>query len=158
MIRSQRLTYRPFKLSDAHWMYELNKDEDVIRYTGDLAFANVNEAQNFISQYLKDQGEKYGRQVLTLKETSQIIGWSGLKLNSDKEVDLGFRLFKKYWNQGFATESAFANLKYGFETLRLEKIVGHAHVENHASLRILNKVGFSKVKIVDDIQFFEITP
>jgi ribosomal-protein-alanine N-acetyltransferase len=58
--------------------------------------------------------------------------------------DLGYRLIRKYWGDGFATESALASLTYGFETLKLNEIFAAAHIENIASNRILNKIGLKQ--------------
>ncbi len=59
------------------------------------------------------------------------------------EVDLGYRFFKDYWGRGLATEAARATLAYGVETLQLQRIIGIADVENRASIRVLEKVGFT---------------
>jgi RimJ/RimL family protein N-acetyltransferase len=61
------------------------------------------------------------------KETDAYLGWCGLKFLDDlQETDIGYRFHKKYWGRGYATESAAACLKYGFEKLNLKKIIGRA--------------------------------
>jgi RimJ/RimL family protein N-acetyltransferase len=61
------------------------------------------------------------------------------------EVDLGFRFFKKYWNLGYATETAKACIEYGFHQLQLTKIVGRAMELNVASVKVLEKTGMTFV-------------
>lgn len=56
-----------------------------------------------------------------------------------KEVDLGFRFFKKHWGKGYASEARLACVKYGFEQLQLTSIVGRANSENKASIKVLQK-------------------
>ena len=67
----------------------------------------------------------------------------GLKYLDDVgEVDLGYRLFKEHWGRGLATEAARAVLAYGVNVLHLHRIIGIADIENKASIRVLEKIGF----------------
>lgn len=66
--------------------------------------------------------------------------WPKIQKNS-KEVDLGFRFFKEYWNKGFATESSLACIEYGFNSVGLKSIIGRAQKANLASIKVLQKVG-----------------
>ncbi len=59
------------------------------------------------------------------------------------------RLHQKYWNKGFATETAKRCLVYGFEELGLKKIVGRAMKENVASIKVLEKLGMTFQKVID---------
>ena len=90
------------------------------------------------------QRHGYGRWAAVLKENGRVIGFAGLKhLDDVGESDLGYRLFKEYWGRGLATEGFQAVLRYGFEQVGLERAIGIAHVENRASIRVLEKVGFT---------------
>ena len=79
------------------------------------------------------------------KDTGEFIGDAGLlhlALNSDNEdVELGYRLAKQYWSQGYATELAHAFIKWGFETLGLDKIVACCKEDNNASSNVMKKCG-----------------
>ena len=59
----------------------------------------------------------------------------------DGELDFGWRLGKKFWNQGYGTEAAAAALDYGIERLGFNRITAVAFVENEASIRIMQKLG-----------------
>jgi len=59
------------------------------------------------------------------------------------EFDIGFRFFKKYWNKGYATESARACLDLGFEKFGMKTIIGRARKENTASIHVLEKLGLT---------------
>ena len=69
---------------------------------------------NYIRQQYIDNG--IGRWAIVDKSTNQFIGWTGLKLvkdmmnNQTNYYDLGYRLIRKYWGQGIATETAMASL------------------------------------------------
>jgi ribosomal-protein-alanine N-acetyltransferase len=68
-------------------------------------------------------------------------------------VDLGYRFFKEYWGKGFATESAYASLKYGFEKLGMTEIIAKALPENPGSIKVMKKLGmtFLKAALCEDL-------
>ncbi len=141
---TKRLNIREFQADiDAQSAFELNNDPDVLRYTGDLAFTSVDEARKFLLNYQDYLQNGMGRWALTLKNDHTFIGWCGLKKHSDGMIDLGYRLLKDYWGKGYATEASIACLHYGFNTLGLTEIIGRVARENPASIKVLEKCGFS---------------
>lgn len=144
IIETERLFLRELMIEDAENFYELNLNPNVIRYTGNLPFAYVEEAKHFLQHY-KDYNENgYGRWAVINKSDNEFLGWCGLKYDpTTNETDIGFRFFEKYWNKGFATESAEACVHYGFERLKLKKIIGRAMFANKASIKVLEKIGLS---------------
>ncbi len=141
-LESPRLLLRQFEIADAPEMLLLNSDLEVIQFTGDNLFNNIEEAEQLIRNYDQYRNYRMGRLTVILKNTNEYLGWCGLKYNEDiKEVDLGFRFHKKYWGRGYATEAAIACLNYGFEKLKLKRIIGRALKENIASIRVLEKAG-----------------
>lgn len=162
IIETPRLILREFQLSDAEKMFKLNSDPEVIKYTGDPPFESVEETRDFLSQYKDYQRNGYGRWVMIIKETNETIGWCGLKLNEEDFVDLGFRLFRKHWNKGYASEAAKACLTYGFKTLHMDFIIGRVVRENTASVKVLEKLGMKYWKNdtchgFEDARYYKIT-
>jgi len=150
VLETKRLILRQFFPEDATDLYELNLDEDVIRYTGDEPFKDVAQAAVFLKNYSDYDENGYGRWAMIEKGTGRFIGWCGLKLHPDSgETDIGFRLFKAYWNHGFATEAAKACIDYGFDTLLLNSIIGRAMATNRASIHVLEKIGLQFEKPFD---------
>jgi [ribosomal protein S5]-alanine N-acetyltransferase len=136
------LILRPFAIQDAAGLFALNADPEVLKYTGDSPFANVESATEFIRSYDAYTRWGYGRWAMILKESDQFIGWCGLRFSEQtQETDLGFRLVRSHWGKGLATAAANASVKYGFQQLRLPQIVGRAMKENQASIRVLEKCG-----------------
>ena len=153
IIETKRLYLREFLIDDGFCLYHLNKDPEVIKYTGDSAFNSVKEATVFIENYNDYKRNGYGRWAVCLKESHEFIGWSGLKKDTEtNEVDLGFRFFKKHWGKGYATEAALACVKYGFLRLNLSEIIGRAHIENNPSIEVLKKCNlkFEKTFLYDN--------
>lgn len=144
LIETPRLLLREFTPDDAEQMYQLNLDPEVIRYTGDGPFASAAGARDFLSRYDVYQRYGMGRLAVLRREDEQWLGWCGLKYHPDQEVvDLGFRFFRRFWGQGYATESGRACLEYGFKQLELDEIIAHVVKVNFGSVRVLEKLGFS---------------
>ncbi|MDZ4794517.1 MAG: GNAT family N-acetyltransferase [Bacteroidota bacterium] len=159
IIETERLVLRTFTLADAPLVYELNLDPDVTRYTGDPV-RDLDHAKQILEQVILPQYALYnhGRWAVHVKADLDpiaigFIGWCGLKARPERnEIDLGYRFMKKAWGKGYATEAAWACLKYGFEKLSLPRIVGRAMSQNIASLRVLEKCGMQYIgeELVDE--------
>lgn len=143
-LETPRLHLRQFLPEDALVFFLLNADDEVIRYTGDRPFRSVAESLALIEGYRQYEDFGLGRLVMVEKSTGEVIGWCGLKyLAEEAEVDIGYRIFKRYWNQGFTTEAAKVCLKYGFEEKQLNSIIGRANASNYGSIRVFDKLGMT---------------
>mgnify|MGYP003406632512 CR=1 FL=1 len=154
ILETRRLLLRTFTMEDAALIYQLNRDPEVTRYTGDPV-KDIQHAADILQQVILPQYALYnhGRWAVLVKEGMEFIGWCGLKNRPErKEIDLGYRFLKTAWGKGYATEAAFACIKYGFEKLSLQRIVGRAMPENISSLRVLAKCGMTYIgdEIVDN--------
>lgn len=143
ILETERLYLREFIASDGIEFFNLNSNPEVIKYTGNKAFKNLEEANSFIINYDEYRENGFGRWATCLKENDEFLGWCGLKYEPDlEEVDLGFRFYKRNWGKGYATEAASACVNYGFKNLKLKTIVGRAYFENLASIKVLEKCNF----------------
>ena len=150
VIETERLLLRPFILEDAQDFYDLNADPEVTKYTGDGAFATVEAATHFIRNYHPYTTEGMGRWAVLRKSDGAYLGWCGLRYVPELEnVDLGYRFFRKYWGQGYATESGKACLEYGFKKLHLKTIVTRAMKDNIGSVRVMEKLGMQFENEID---------
>lgn len=148
IISTDRLILRELTENDAIHFYNINSDPDCIAYTGDIPFESIEVASVFIKSY-KNQYKEFGmgRWAVCLKDTNDFLGWCGLKYHPENEiVDVGYRFYRKYWGNGYATESCQACLAYGFDQLNLDRIVAHVHVDNESSHRVALKSGLKYVK------------
>lgn len=150
-LETSRLIMKQFCEEDAHYLFELNSDPDVTRYVGEGPFNSIEDVYTFIRNYGQYKRYKMGRLNIFDKQTGEFIGWCGLKfLEDSSQVDLGYRLLKRYWGKGYATEASIACLDYGFNTLNLQKIIGTAMKENTASIRIFEKLGLKHTHDIKD--------
>lgn len=112
-----------------------------MRYTGDQPFKNAAEAKAFLESY--KAFEQTGFERLLVLRNKVPIGWCGLKLHANKEVDLGFRFLEEEWGKGYATEAAKAMIHYAFDDLHLQQLIARVLPNNKASIRVLEKLNFT---------------
>ena len=160
-IETARLWLRELTPEDASFAYRLNRDPEVVKYTGDPPFESEEEAREFLNQYNHYDEFGWGRWGVILKETNQLIGWCGLKQEGE-EVDLGFRFFKNHWGHGYASEAGIACVFWAWANTPITKIVGRSEKNNKASIAVLKKLGMTLVGETkcggfEDALLFEIT-
>ena len=154
IFETPRLILRRFTIADAYLIQQLNSDAEVLKYLHEPPLKTIDQAKNIITTIILPQYKKnLGRLAINAKNNDEFIGWCGLKYMSDlDEIDLGYRLKRSAWGKGFATEAAMNTLEHAFKKLQLKLITGRAHIENIASLKVLEKIGmqFSREEIVDE--------
>lgn len=145
-FETERLWLRPFTLEDVADAYQMNLDPEVSRFTGDGGVQSFEVIRKRIQEDVMGDYQKYGygRLAVIEKRSGKFIGFAGLKYLADRaETDLGFRLIQSYWGRGIATEASRPLLEYGFRELGLERIIALVFPENLASVRVLEKLGFT---------------
>lgn len=98
--------------------------------------------------------------VVGIKETNIIIGEAGLfnSFSDSKKLELGYILDKKYWKQEFGTEICRGLIDYGFNVLRVEKLIARMYAENTGSVQLSEKCGMKRVEVgetIDKKVFYE---
>jgi [ribosomal protein S5]-alanine N-acetyltransferase len=84
--------------------------------------------------------------AIVWRQTGELIGIIGLAPDdADQSAELGYYIGRPYWGRGFATESAQAIVRRGFEALGYAKLTSGYHADNPASGRVLEKLGFKPV-------------
>ncbi|THU40793.1 GNAT family N-acetyltransferase [Niastella caeni] len=152
-LETERLILREIVPSDVDGFFELDSDPEVHRFLGSTPVQTkdqVVEAIRFIRQQYIDNG--IGRWAVIDKNTNSFIGWAGLKFiteltnNHINYYDVGYRLIRKYWGKGIATEAAKASLLYAFDTLNAREVYAIADCDNAASNKILTKIGMKCIE------------
>ena len=153
MIKTKRIKLRNQTLNDLNDLYQILSDEETMKYYPKPY--TKEETKNWIIGNINSYRKNgFGLWAVVLKSNNKFIGQCGItNQNIDGEVvpEIGFHINKKYWNNGYATESAHACLKYGFEKLNLEEIYIHTYVKNIPSIRVAEKIGMIKRKEYDKI-------
>ena len=149
IIETPRLILRPFEKSDAEELFDMDKNPNVHQYLWQTPVKSIDEVYAYIEMVQKQYEERgIGRFSTILKETGELIGWTGIKfVNEAPEngninfYDYGYRLNEKFWNKGYASEATKAWINHGFNEMKIDAMHAYTHTENMASNHILEKHG-----------------
>src|SRR5215510_12574028 len=139
-------------MADVDNLVSLDADPDVMRFvTGGIPTAR-HEIETeilpaFLGYYQRYQG--YGFWAATGKPAGQFLGWFHLRPRegaSPGEAELGYRLRKSAWGQGYATEGSRALIAKGFTEFGMQRVVAEAMAVNLASRRVMEKAGLTLVR------------
>ncbi|HEV8081056.1 MAG TPA: GNAT family N-acetyltransferase [Chitinophagaceae bacterium] len=154
VFETPRLILRQFTKDDSKLILQLNSDPQIVKYVHEPILTGLKDAEKIILDTILPQYKNnLGRWATYTKNNNEFIGWCGLKYRAElDEIDLGYRLIKKAWGMGFATEAAKHTLDHGISKLNIDIITGRAHVENIASIKVLEKIGMQFIGkgIIDD--------
>jgi [ribosomal protein S5]-alanine N-acetyltransferase len=150
ILESKNLIYKPMCYEDAAALFEMDNNPNVHKYLWQKPILEIKEVYDTIEMVNKQYIEnKIGRFSTFLKETNELIGWTGIKFVNDhiengntNFYDYGYRLNEKFWNKGYATEASRTWLDYGFNEMKIEEMNAYTHAKNGASNHVLQKVGF----------------
>jgi len=121
-----------------------------MRYIGDGSLRDDPDQLRATLEVLESKAAEhpgFGLVVAHERESGAFVGWAALKpLDGREEFEVGYRLARASWGQGFATELAEVLVAHGFATMGLELIVGITHPGNGASQRVLEKAGLRRVQ------------
>lgn len=154
VLETPRLILSRFTEDDSPLILELNSDPEIVKYVHEPVLTTEVQAKNILIDIILPQYKNnLGRWATYVKSNNEFIGWCGLKYRPElDEIDLGYRLKKNAWGRGYATEAATHTLNHGLNNLKLKIITGRAHVENIASIKVLEKIGmqFIRQETVDE--------
>ncbi|MBF0194550.1 MAG: GNAT family N-acetyltransferase [Magnetococcales bacterium] len=145
LIETDRLLLRELSLDDLVPLTEILSDPAVMKYSVGGIY-NEEKTKTFLEWCFKCY-KSHGNGPLALmeKSSSQLIGFCGIspeKVKEKEEVKLGYRLAKKYWGKGFATESSIGILNDAFRNQNKESVIVIINPEHIVSLKVAKKVGF----------------
>ncbi|HEX6622420.1 MAG TPA: GNAT family N-acetyltransferase [Pyrinomonadaceae bacterium] len=144
-LETERLILREWTPADAGVIYEICSDPEVMRHIGDGSrwetFERARLWMGRVRAAYREQG--FGRYAVVEKESGRVVGSCGFgKANGPAGVDFGYVFARSVWGRGYATEAGRACLRYGFEQVGFAEVVADTDIENHASRRVLEKLGF----------------
>ena len=94
----------------------------------------------------------YGPYAVIEQHSQNVIGYCGLfffpDIDGQPEVEIGYRLARSTWGQGYATEAAKAVRDYAFTTLGIKRLIAMIDPSNLASVRVAEKIGMHYEKDV----------
>jgi RimJ/RimL family protein N-acetyltransferase len=142
-LTTERLALRRFTAADLDWLVDLYSDPDVTRYLGgtkDRTGARELLDSRILQYY--DDHPGLGIWMTVERSSGSRVGFHLLNnIQGESLIQIGFVLARCAWGQGMGTEMAAAVLRHGFVDLALPRIVGITSLGNHASQRVLLKIG-----------------
>lgn len=152
ILETKRLVIRHLTEADADFVLELLNEPSFIRNIADRGIRTIADARTYIqnvpvASYIQNG---FGMFAVELKEIGIPIGMCGL-IHRDilPDVDIGYALLERYWNQGYASEAAAAVLDYGYKVIGLKRIVAITALDNDASAKVLERIGFQFDRIIN---------
>ena len=142
-IETDRMILRPF--DDAKVSHAWFSDPEVMRFIPGGPDATLDHTRRRIAAYRSHQEEHgFSKRLIIHREIGTAIGDAGLyHLPDGKRIELGFRLTKSHWAQGYAAEVGRAWLAWFDVHLAGEPLFADVHPDHHRSQRVLEKLGFS---------------
>jgi RimJ/RimL family protein N-acetyltransferase len=145
-LETLRLSMRDFTLDDFDDLYALNSDPRVMKYIADGKPSTRDEVAKALRRFVRYPTlyADLGIWHTSRRDTGAFIGFFALNYTGKTtDIEIGYRLLRNAWGQGFATEGATALAQYGFDDLGLNRIIGVTHPNNRASQRVLMKAGLA---------------
>ena len=149
VLKTKRLTLRPWRLSDLQDFYEYASVDGVGQMAGWNPHQNIEESKKILEMFIRD------KKTLALEYQGKAIGSIGIEeyeeenypeLDSLQGREIGYVLSKVYWGNGLMPEAVRSVISYLFDTVEVDFIlVGHFEW-NMQSRRVIEKCGFEKVK------------
>jgi len=152
-LRTGRLRLVP--LSDEHLEYEveLDADHEVMRYLGDGRARSREDVERRHQHRLAAARRVVGLGFWVGFVDGQFVGWWILEPPEradqgpvDGQAELGYRLLRRYWRKGLASEGACELVRHGFEDLGLTRIFAETMTVNAASRATMTAVGLPHVR------------
>ena len=144
-LRTERLRLRAWCDSDLEPFAALNADPVVMEhFPAPLTSEESDVFVEIVQQRWRDGGPSWW--AVEVVEGAPFIGFVGLStVRFDAPftpaVEIGWRLAREHWGQGYASEAARAAIDHGFDVLGLDEIVSFTVVANTSSRRVMEKIG-----------------
>lgn len=141
-IRTPRLLLRPGWAEDAAALHRAIGDERIVR---NLARAPWPYARTDAEAYLAAEQMADSPSLLIFRRTAaapELVGGIGFAPRDNGETEFGYWIARAHWGRGFATEAGRAVIAAARDSLRIERLHAGHFLDNPASGRVLEKLGF----------------
>jgi ribosomal-protein-alanine N-acetyltransferase len=144
-IETPRTRLRPFERTDAATAFAWFNDPDVMQFIPGGIDKTLGDTQHRINGYCKHQAKHgFSKRLILHRETGEAIGDSGLYLMPDgQRIELGFRLARPYWGQGYALEVGRAWLEWFDANMPGTPLFADVFPTHHRSQKVLKELGFA---------------
>ncbi|PFH04670.1 RimJ/RimL family protein N-acetyltransferase [Collimonas sp. PA-H2] len=151
ILETERLILRTLNAGDAEFYLSLVTQPAWLKFIGDRGIRTVEAAQAAIlsGPVVAQARDGFSFYMTELKEGGLPIGICGLvKRETLDDVDIGYAFLPEFWGKGYAYEAASAVLQHANRVCGLQRVVAITAPDNHASIRLLEKMGLQFEKIL----------
>ena len=144
-VETERLVGERLREDHFDYLRTQDSDRDVMATLGGVRSENETW-ENLWSGLDHWERHGFGPWVFSTHETGEPIASATLRhveIERRPEVELGYRVAAAWWGRGIATEMASALVGVARDRLGLAEIVAFTLPYNHASRRVMEKVGFT---------------
>jgi len=142
VLETPRLRMRPPTPADLEDLCRLTSDPEVMRYLGKGVRTSEETESVLVAAIEHWERHAFGVWIVRDRESETFLGRCGLRYFQDTpDIELTYSFAKPTWGRGIASEAAAASMHFGFEQLRLERIIAIAMPENTGSRRVMEKLG-----------------
>lgn len=148
-LETERLILKCIGYDDVEFFFKHFSTDEVNQYLYDSnPCDSVEEAQKWIDLYLESEPINQHRWIILQKEKAEKIGTCGFHCwnRETGEIQMGYDLQPSYWRNGYMSEALSAVMKFAVEEMKVMKIFAHISVDNIASIRSAEKMGFVKIE------------
>jgi RimJ/RimL family protein N-acetyltransferase len=149
-LQTERLTIRQWKTEDAAALWKIMSDNQVHHFTGDTPWTlkrTINYILFMLEQNFHSLELFHGACIL--RESQTLIGLTGLNPYLEKQPEIEWQFGTPFWGKGYATEIGKAVITGAFATTDIEAIYGMANPKNKGSLRVMEKIGMTRLGLQD---------
>ncbi|BCJ47144.1 N-acetyltransferase [Actinoplanes ianthinogenes] len=149
VLKTERLILRGWRDDDLDAMAEVNGDPEVMRYIADGSVRDRTTTADNLAKWSRGWRENgFGLFAVEIADTGEMAGFTGLAIPEFlpevlPAVEIGWRLGRRFWGHGYATEAATAALDFAFTECDLDRVVSIRHVDNVRSGRVMEKIGLA---------------
>ncbi|QIP36737.1 GNAT family N-acetyltransferase [Komagataeibacter rhaeticus] len=144
IFQTARLVIKPRTLSDLNASVAMDRDPEVTKFV----VGPWDDPDQHISFVRKRIERNYGNglgywSIFEHGQPDVFLGWILLAPHNSvgPDIEIGWRLVRKAWGKGYATEAATAVLRYAFLVSGLDKIIADIRIENEGSINVATKIG-----------------
>ena len=147
-VQTERVGLRRFQDSDLDSFFQLNSDPQVMEFLPKLL--SRDECADYmrrINNKIDEQGFGFwAAENLVESELMGFVGITRVSFEADfvPAVEIGWRLARRWWGQGFATEAAIGVLDFAFQEARLSEVVSFTAMQNEKSFRVMERIGMTR--------------
>ncbi len=146
--RTERLLLRPGWPEDARALYQAIADERIVRNLASAPWPyRLADAEAFLST----ERDPASMGLLMFRRTAaapELVGCAGFGRRPSGAIEFGYWVARPHWGKGYATEAGRALVELARDSLRMSKLHAGHFLDNPASGRVLEKIGFRPTGIV----------